>query len=139
MIDPTPFPPPPSDAHQMVGPERDTKPERFARPVALFAVAAGVSIGIATVLGSAIGWAMSSASASSCTPSDGWCGLGAALVGLAVGVTVGVVAYITSGIITITRHQPPGRRAAHVVAHVAFPFAMIAILTILGALTELIT
>lgn len=112
--------------------ERGPKPERLRRSVALFAIAAALSIRTTAVLGSALRWAMASSSACSCSPYDGWCGLGVALVGIAFGIAVGVIAYITAGVITITRYRPPGRRAAHIAAHLTFPFALVATLTLLS-------
>ena len=56
--------------------------------------------------------------AAQCSPNDGWCGLGAALLGIAVATLVGAVTYVAAGVVVIRRHRPAGQRAGYVLAHV---------------------
>jgi hypothetical protein len=107
---------------------------RFARPGALFAVAALIGVVMASLIGAAVGGLILATSSSDCTPSDGWCELGAALMGLFAGMVAGAGAYIAGGVATIRRYRPSGQRAPYVVAHLSLPVASIAVISLLGAL-----
>jgi hypothetical protein len=100
----------------------------------LFAVAAGLGLLAGIVLGVGVGGFAMAASNSNCTPSDGWCELGGALVGLFAGFLVGAIAYIVAGVTTIVRCRPSGRRHLHVLAHLAFPFMLLIVGSGLGGL-----
>lgn len=113
-----------------VGPVR-----RIPSPVGLFAAAVAVASAFAGVVGTAVGLLVASSSASSCSPSDGWCGLGAALAGILMGLATATVVYIVAGVVTIRRCRPVGERAAHIAAHIAFPFATFVLLSMLHLLT----
>lgn len=108
-------------------------PRRFQHPVALFAVAVGLGLAAAVVLGVAAGALVMGASGSNCS-GDGWCELGAAVFGLMAGFLVGVIAYVVVGVVTIHRYRAAGARAHHVLAHLAFPLALVALSSIPGAL-----
>ena len=141
IAEPTTLPPPPESMpapHPTVE-DPPTGPIRFRHPVALFAVAAGIATVIAIAIGTGVGFVAFSSSAASCSPSDGWCGLGAALLGLFVGGAAGLIAYVAAGIVVIRRSRPAGRRSAHIAAHIAFPpafgFALDILAETIGALT----
>ena len=104
------------------------------RPVALFAVAAGAGILAALLVGLGVGAFVMAASGSECSPSDGWCELGAALLGLLAGLTTGAIAYLVAGVAAITHWRPAGRRSNHVVAHLALPVALALTLVALGSI-----
>ena len=107
---------------------------RFAHPGALFAVAALIGIVMASLVGAAVGGLVLATSSSDCTPSDGWCELGAALMALFAGMVAGAGAYIAAGVTTILRYRPPGQRAPYVVAHLSLPVAVIAVLSLTATL-----
>ncbi len=141
MNEPAPMPPPPPSAQP--GPpappaQSVTAPLRWPHPVALFAVAASIASASGVAIGVLAGLLSWSAGSSNCTPNDGWCDLGAALLGLAVGVLIGGITYVVAGVTTIVRSRPRGRRAGYVVAVLGFPVALIGGLTLLGmAISEL--
>lgn len=88
----------------------------------------------ALAVGFSVGALMVAAGSSDCSPSDGWCELGAALVGLLVGAAAGVVAYIVSGVMTIVRCRPDGARSRYVVAHLLLPVATLTFTSAVGAI-----
>lgn len=105
-------------------------------PVALQLIAAGVAAVAATVLGVGVGWLAFAGMSNDCSPSDGWCGLGAALGGALVGLLVAVITYIVVGVLVIVTRREQGRRAVPITIHLAIPPAVVLTLTILGALAE---
>ena len=123
-----PVPPPPA------GPDSEVAEahERLRHPLALFAVAALVGIMIAVAGGVPIGFLAAESAMNDCSPSDGWCGLGAALAGMFFGLLVGVTGYVIAGVATIRRCREAGRRAGHIAAHIAAPFGF-AVLAALAA------
>jgi hypothetical protein len=108
--------------------------ERSSIVVALIAAALGIVAGL--TIGVGIGWLAIESAASDCSPSDGWCELGAALVGLLFGVASGAVAYVTAGIVTIARSRPTGRRGRLIGAHIAIPPVLFVLAALLSALTD---
>lgn len=119
---PTPLPPP------LPNPEVAESHERLRHPLALFAVAALIGVVIAVAGGVPIGFLAAESAMNDCSPSDGWCGLGAALTGIFVGFLVGVIAYVVAGVAIVRRCRQAGRRATHIAAHIAAPlgFALLA-------------
>jgi hypothetical protein len=109
-------------------------PTRLRHPAALFAAAFALGMTVAGTIGSGIGALVYSQGASNCTPSDGWCELGAAILALLVGLAVGAIAYIVVGVVTIFRYRPPGSRSSHVIGHLVFPFAAFILLGAIGNL-----
>jgi hypothetical protein len=125
-----PPPPPRHDAGAGPAPTERTGPSpRLTNPYALFAATVAVAGVFALAFGWFFGWAVANAEQNSCAPSDGWCGLGAALAGMFVGGLVGVVTYVAAGVLVIVRCRPRGARAHHILAHLAFPAAAIILLT----------
>jgi NhaP-type Na+/H+ or K+/H+ antiporter len=127
------FPCPPSSQIEA----QTTPSRRLSSPAALFAVAALLGLTAGLVIGLGVGYAAGASAQSDCSASDGWCSLGAALVGLFVGTAAGVIAYVAAGVATVLHFRPSGRRARHVVAHLALPFAAVAVLSALQAVLEL--
>lgn len=123
--------PPPTPSPTTAG--TDGVPSRLPHPVALFVVAAAVGMVAALVVGFGVGALVVAAGTSDCSPSDGWCELGAALVGVLVGAAAGTVAYIVGGVMTIVRCRPVSARGRHVVAHLLLPVAGIASASALSA------
>ena len=120
--EPAAFPPPdPTEKLQM-----EPAPVRLRHPVALFAAAAGLGLVAAIVAGVGAGGLVMAASSSDCSPSDGWCELGAVVIGALVGVVIGAIAYVVAGVTTVVRCRPAGTRAMPVLAHLAFPVALVA-------------
>lgn len=136
MNDTAPLPPPPAHARPVGETPQATDPHRLQHPVALLLATAAIAGAIAAAAGTLVGFAAAAASASDCSPNDGWCDLGAALIGLAFGVLAGVIAYVVAGVVIISRFRPAGSRAKHVAAHLAFPPAVIVALTVLSAIVE---
>ncbi len=139
MNDPTPLPPPPS-------PIPPAEPEPTAAAVSelrptrtVFAIAAGLATAIAIGIGLAVGFSVGAASASSCTPSDGWCDLGAAIMGFVAGVAGGVITYIVAGVLTIRRLRPSGHRAGLTGALLAAPLVLALALQLLSMLVDALT
>ena len=127
------FPPPTARAGEG---DEDSAPieTRLAHPVSLAAVAAALGLLITAVVGGAVFAIVYFATATSCSPNDGWCELGAAVLGLLISIILGAIAYVIVGVVTIFRCRPAGRRAAHIAIHIAIPF----VLTIaLGATSNL--
>lgn len=134
MNDAAPLPPPPADANPVgtsTAASDTTTTGRLRHPAALFATALAIALAVAIALGLGVGFAVMAASASSCTPSDGWCGLGAAIAGLFFGVIAATISYVVAGIVTIRRFRPRGERARHIAAHLAFPITFWAALALL--------
>jgi len=131
MTDPStcsfPVPPPPADPDSEVA----ASDERLRHPLALFTVAALVGIMIAVAGGVPIGFLAAESAMNDCSPSYGWCGLGAAIAGMFFGLLVGVIGYVIAGVAIIRRCREVGRRAVHIAAHIAAPLglAMLATLT----------
>ncbi|NNE11665.1 MAG: hypothetical protein HKN41_05400 [Ilumatobacter sp.] len=136
MNDTAPLPPPAPDADPMGPPIRFGPRGRLDHPVALFATAVGIASAVSVVLGTLVGWFVMASSEASCSPSDGWCELGAALMGIFLGLTVAAIAYTVAGVVVIRRSRPKGERAPQIAAHIAFPPAVIIVLTVLSALAE---
>ena len=99
----------------------DAATERLRHPLALFVVALMNGLGAAILAGipsgSLIGWL----AVNDCSATDGWCELGAVAAGFFVGVVIGGIAYIVAGVVTVNRCRVQGRRAGHIVAHLATP------------------
>lgn len=126
----TGFPPPtPAEAAPTA-----TTPSRWRHPVALFAVAAAIGTVAALITGFAAGALVFSLGSNDCSPSDGWCDLGAAVFGLLAGVVVGTIAYVATGVTTIVRSRPSGRRGGHIAAHLVFPPLAFVTLGVVGEL-----
>lgn len=121
-------PPPPPDS------EVAESDERLRHPLALFAVAALVGVMIAVAGGVPIGFLASQSALNDCSPSDGWCDLGAALTGIFAGLLVGVIAYVVAGVAIVRRYRQTGRRAAHIAAHIAAPLGFV---VLAGLITNL--
>ncbi len=120
--------------------QRDTassSQSESARPLegrwALSLITIAVALFAGGAVGLAGGYAVASSSAASCTPTDQWCELGAALIGGAIGIGAGVVAYIVVGVVVIRRHRPRGRRADHIAIHLAAPVVMAVLLSVLAS------
>ncbi len=124
----TTVPPPP--------PPSVPAPARLPHPVALFAVAFGIGAAAALVSGLGVGALVYSMGSSNCSPSDGWCELGAAVLALLAGVVVGAIAYAVAGIVTIFKTRPAGRRGQHVLAHLTIPFATYLLLALLSGIIQ---
>jgi hypothetical protein len=92
---------------------------RFEHPLALFAVTAGIGIASAIAAGVVIGLIGTVVGSAGCSPNDGWCDLGAAVLGVLAGVAAAAVAYVVAGVLAIRRFRPPTRRAAPIALHVA--------------------
>lgn len=118
--DHSPFPPPSTDTAPAT-----PQTVRLHHPAALFALAAGLGGIAALVVGLPTGALVMAAASSDCTQSDGWCELGAAVFGLFAGLAIGAIAYIVTGVMTIARCRPTGRRSTHVLVHIALPLALI--------------
>ena len=101
------FPPPTPTPTDVPAPT----PTRLRHPAALFAAAFALGMTVAGTVGYGIGASVYTQAASNCTPSDGWCDLGAAVLALFVGLAVGAIAYIVVGVVTIFRCRPPVRAA----------------------------
>lgn len=110
------------------GSDRSTAPGAVAGLAAVIGIVAGIAIG------ALVGRIVYGISAGSCAPSDGWCGLGAALFGLGAGVVSGGAAYVVAGVVTIVRTRPAGSRAGLVLFHLALPFVLIALLSVVGGM-----
>lgn len=93
---------------------------RIGHPLALFAVSLGLGLAAALALGSLAGLLTYGSMAADCN-ADGWCELGAALIGLAIGVVIGYAAYIVAGVAAIFRWREPGRRWRPTTTHVVTP------------------
>lgn len=106
---------------------------------AVFAIAAGLAAALAIGVGIVIGLVVGKASAADCTPSDGWCDLGAAILGLVAGVAAGAITYIVVGVLAIRRLRPNGHRAGPVVAHLAAPPVLLLTLQLIALLFDAIT
>jgi hypothetical protein len=135
MVESTPLPPPsPPDAPRTTinAPESGRLQNRWA----LFTATVVIAGAGAGVIGTILGFAAGASSASSCSPNDGWCGLGAALAGLVAGFASGLVAYVTTSVIMTVRCRPRGRRAGHILAALAAPPALVLLLAFLGTLTD---
>lgn len=139
MNDTAPLPPPPADARPVDATPLANGPQRLQRPIALFLATTAMAAAIAVAVGTVVGLAVGAASASDCSPNDGWCDLGAALIGVAFGGLAGVIAYVVAGVVIIRRFRPQGDRAKHVAAHLAFPPAVIVTLSALSAIVEAIS
>ena len=123
------FPPPTSPASTPVA----DSPGALAHPVALAAAAFAVGAVVATVLGIAVAVLGYAVLGSDCSANDGWCELGAVLLGLFGGIAAGAIGYIVAGVAMIVRHRPSGARAANIAAHLLFPLAIFVFLAALGA------
>ncbi len=123
---PQPTPSPPTAAATDV-------PGRLPHPVALFVAAATVGTVAALAVGSGVGVLVVAAGTSDCSPSDGWCALGATVVGVLIGVATGTIAYIVGGVMTIMRCRPASARGRYVVAHLLLPVIAIATASAFGA------
>ncbi len=126
------FPPPPPPAAKPVVPA----PTTLRHPVALFAVAFVIGSVAAGVVGFGLGGLVLASSSSNCSPSDGWCGLGAAIMGLLVGVVTGAIAYVVAGVVTIFRSRPAGLRGQHILAHLTIPIAAYVILAAISGIIQ---
>lgn len=111
-----------------------TTPQRWRHPAALFAVAASIGIVAALITGFATGILVFSLGTDDCSPSDGWCDLGAAIFGLIAGLAVGTMAYIAAGVTTIVRSRPTGQRGGYIAAHLVFPPVTFVVLGLIGEL-----
>lgn len=125
------IPPPPPAAEPVV-----PVPTRLRHPAALFFAAFAIGAMAAGVVGGGLGALAFHASIDSCSPSDGWCGLGAALIALLVGVVTGTVAYVIAGVVTIFRSRPPGSRGQHVLAHIFIPIATYVLLAAISGIVQ---
>ncbi len=132
MSDHVDFPPPPPPAATLVSPA----PTRLRHPVALFAVAFVIGSLAAGVVGFGLGGLVLASSSSNCSPSDAWCGLGAAIMGLLIGVVTGAIAYIVAGVVTIFRSRPAGLRGQHVLAHLTLPFVAYLVLAAISSIIQ---
>ncbi len=130
MSDHVDFPPPPPPASTPVAPA----PTRLRHPVALFAVAFVIGSVAAGVVGFGLGGLVLASSSSNCSPSDAWCGLGAAIMGVLIGAVTGAIAYVVAGVVTIFRSRPPGLRGQHVLAHLTLPFVAYLALSVITRL-----
>jgi len=113
---PRPLPSPTATSHTGQGP--------LGHPLALFVVCFGIGLAAAIALGSVAGALSYSTLAADCSPSDGWCELGAALLAVVAGLLVGLVAYLAAGVLAIVRWREHGRRWQPILAHVATPFGL---------------
>lgn len=112
----------------------DDASRRLPHPVALFVVAAAVGIVAALAIGFSVGALMVGAGTSDCSPSDGWCELGAAVIGVLIGAAAGTIAYIVGGVMTIVRCRPDGARSRHIIAHLLLPVATLALGSVAGGI-----
>lgn len=124
---PTQVPPPPPTAGA------DGAPRLLRHPVALFAAAFAIGLAAAGVVGFGLGGLALAGSTADCSPSDTWCGLGAAIIAVLVGVVTGAIAYIVAGVVTIFRSRPAGSRGQHVLAHLTLPFIAYLALALLSS------
>ena len=99
-----------------------------------FSIPLLVGVVVALVTGIAVGLLVAVAAANDCSSGDMWCGLGAALLALAVGTLIAAISYTAAGVAIIRRCRRPGRRAAHITAHLAVPVALFALATLLSGL-----
>ena len=127
-------PPPPPPAAEPVA----SVPTRLRHPAALFFAAFAIGAAAAAIVGVGLGGLVLASASADCPPSDGWCGLGAAIMGLLVGVVTGTVAYIVAGVVTIYRSRPTGRRGQHVLAHIVVPIATYALLAAISGIVGII-
>lgn len=127
-----PAPPIPSWPAPAVG----GSPERLHHPLALFVVAAIIGLGAAVATGLPTGLLAAEAAMNDCSPSDGWCGLGAALMGLLVGGLVGIVTYVGAGVAVVRRCRSVGRRAGHIAAHIVSPALFVVLAGLLSELSN---
>ena len=135
MTDHSPFPPPTVPTAAPKPESETTKSDRLPHPVALFVVAGALGALAALVIGGGVGFLSAAMASADCSPSDGWCGLGALVVGVFMGLIAGGIAYIAAGVMTIFRFRRDGRRAGHVLAHLAAPFALVLIGAILAGIS----
>lgn len=134
---PPPPPPPPPPPQSPVPPASEHGGEvGGSGRIALHVVATGAGFGAAVVGGGLIGWLAAAVMANDCSPSDGWCELGAAIGGALLGLVVAVVAHLVTGVLIISRRRPAGRRAGPIAVHVAIPVVVAAGLALLGACME---
>ncbi len=125
-----PLPPP---THPVTSPSAGSS-GRLRHPAALFALASGLGIGAAIIVGLGAGTLVMESSSSNCSSSDGWCELGAAILGVLIGVAIGAIAYVIVGVMTVVRHRPAGHRSALVIALLTLPVALLVASAVLGAI-----
>jgi hypothetical protein len=86
-----------------------TVPTSGLHPAAVFVLAVLIGLVAAVPVGFLAGFVTYSGLAADCG-SDGWCELGAALGGGAMGLLVGYVTYAVAGITAIFKWRAPGQR-----------------------------
>ncbi|MEO6654287.1 MAG: hypothetical protein ABIP17_16715 [Ilumatobacteraceae bacterium] len=141
MTEPTPYPPPPVPTRLDDDPSvaTDTTDSQASRPTwQVVAITAAIAFTLAIAVGVAVGYSVYAASGASCDPSDGWCDLGAALVGLVAGVVIGGPTYVVATVATIARLRPRTERAKAVIAVMATPFVTFIGLHLLSAGLDLL-
>jgi hypothetical protein len=116
------------------GPVPSTTPshvsQRLHHPAVLAAAAAALGLVTGALVGAGVAWLVYVAATADCSPSDGWCELGAAAGGLVLGAAAAAIAYLTAGITLIYRHRSSGHRASPILTHIAIPLAVIAAIPI---------
>jgi hypothetical protein len=83
---------------------------------------------VALAIGFPVGALVAGAAMNDCSPSDGWCGLGAVLAGALFGGLAGLVAYVGTGVAVVRRCRSAGRRTGHIAAHTVSPFLLLVLL-----------
>ncbi len=120
--------------HEVLPPSPPAVARAQRHPAAVSLLAASIGLVAGLVFGFGIGRLV--VATSECTPTDGWCDLGAALGALLFGGLAGVVAYVVAGVITIHRLRPPDERAIPIAIHVAIPPGLVVLGIVLGGLSE---
>jgi hypothetical protein len=103
---------------------------RLDRPAMLALAAAALGLVTGALAGAGTGWLVYFAASDDCSPSDGWCELGAAAGAVVLGAAAATITYLTSGIALIYRHRKQGHRAGAILTHITIPLATITALPI---------
>ena len=101
-------------------------------PILMVVSAVGAGLGLAGVIGWLFGMLAYSISVADCSPNDGWCELGAALLAVAAGVVTGLIAYVVAGVTLIRRWREPGHRVGPIAAQIGIPLAVVGALFLLS-------
>ncbi len=128
---PPPLPPPPQPTGDPVS---GGFADRMPGAIGLFALTTFVGLLAALAAGVPIGMLVGAAALDDCSPSDGWCGLGAAIMGFFLGALAGGIAYIAAGVAIVRRFRAAGHRAGQIAAHLVAPVALLLLAGFLAAL-----
>lgn len=94
----------------------------------------------ATALGIGIGLPVFLLGANDCNASGGdmYCGLGWLAIGFLAAIVVAIAAYVVAGIVYGRKRVPEGRRGVAFVGHMLAPVAFTLVLSVFGAIGELL-